>query len=74
MIQIFNDEMSNLGNFSERDSKLEIVNRQKPAGAAPFFKQLVKTPFWASGALRENHVLNDVEEILGDTISSDIQK
>ena len=74
MIQIFNDEMSNLCNFSERDSKLEIVNRQKPAGAAPFFKQLVKSPFWASGELRENNVLNDVEEILGGTISSELQK
>ena len=56
MIQIFNDEMGNLCNFSERDSKLEIVNRQKPAEAAPFFKQLVKSPFWVSGELRKNNI------------------
>ena len=74
MIQIFNDEMSNLCNFSERDSKLEIVNRQKPAEAAPFFKQLVKSPFWASGELRKNNILNDIEEILEGTNSSELQK
>ena len=73
MIQIFNDEMSNLCNFSERDSKLEIVNRQKPAGAAPFFKQLVKIPFWASGELRENNVLNDVKRNFGGTIRTQKQ-
>lgn len=74
MIQIFNDEMSNLCNFSERDTKLEIVNRQKPAGAAPFFKQLVKSPFWASGEFRKNNAIKDIEEILAGTISSDLQK
>ena len=74
MIQIFNDEMSNLCNFSERDSKLEIVNRQKPAGAGPFFKKLVKSPFWASGEFRKNNALKDIEEILAGTISSDLQK
>ena len=74
MIQIFNDEMSNLCNFSERDSKLEIVNRQIPAGATPFFKQLVKSPFWASGIVQKNDALNDIEKILADTISPELQK
>jgi len=74
MIQIFNDEMSNLCNFSERDSKLEIVNRQKPAGAAPFFQELVTSPFWASGIVQKNDALNDIETILADTISPELQK
>ena len=74
MIQIFNDEISNLCNFSKRDSKLEIVIRQKPAGASPFFKQLVKRPFSASGKFRKNNALKDIEEILAATISSDLQK
>ena len=74
MIQIFNDEISNLCNFSKRDSKLEIVIRQKPAGASPFFKQLVKSPFSASGKFRKNNALKDIEEILAATISSDLQK
>ena len=74
MIQIFNDEMSNLCNFSERDSKLEIVNRQKPAGAAPFFKQLVQSPFWASGIVQKNNALNDIVEILAGTISPKLKK
>ena len=74
MIQIFNDEISNLCNFSKRDSKLEIVIRQKPAGASPFFKQLVKSPFSASGEFRKNNALKDIEKILAATISSDLQK
>ena len=74
MIQIFNDEMSNLCNFSERDSKLEIVNRQIPAGATPFFKQLVKSPFWASGIVQKNDALNDIVEILAVTVSPKLKK
>ena len=74
MIQIFNDEMSKLCNFSGRTSKLEIVNWQKPAGAASFFKQLVKSPFWASGELRKNNALKDIEGILEAIISTGLKK
>ena len=74
MIQIFDNEINNLFNFSERDSKLEVVTRQKPAGAVPFFQQLVASPFWASGIVRKNDALNDIETILADTISPELQK
>ena len=74
MIQIFDNEINNLFNFSERDSKLEVVTRQKPAGAVPFFQQLVASPFWASGIVRKNDALNDIETILADTVSPELQK
>ena len=74
MIQIFDNEINNLFNFSERDSKLEVVTRQKPAGAVPFFQQLVASPFWASGIVQKNDALNDIETILADTISPELQK
>ena len=67
-MQIFNDE-NGVINFSKRDSKLEIVIRQKPAGASPFFKQLVKRPFSASGKFRKNNALKDIEEILACLLS-----
>ena len=73
MFAILNGDLNSLSNFSDRQNKLEILLRHKPAEASLFFKKLLRTPFHSEGEITRHNALADITDAMNKVIPHEIR-
>lgn len=66
-------DLNTLPEFPKRKDQLAIVERQALEGADAFFQKLMHVPFGIAGKVRKANAVSDIQEILEDEISADLQ-
>ena len=74
MIVFFGDSLESLESFACRPSRLAIFEREKPAEAGPFFARMASTSFGIAGEVSRRETLADIEFLLEEGLSIDVQR